>query len=239
MINSNDYQQVTRYWNLTSIYLNETSFHQTIEKECYFDNYKLGACFGRIYRNYRPYSTLYSQSGINSTLKFDYPRSPADCKYQFEEVIYDSQEKHVKVNITSQCKTNLSEKNSLGGTSFDIFSESKNELSWCSILDHFNGNYTMTCPVSDDCTNITAFVNYEHFDGVSDSKMKPLLHSITPPATTFCSGIYMNVYLYMYICLFIYVCMYLCMYVYVYIYECISIFIYMYVCMYVCICVYI
>jgi hypothetical protein len=46
----------------------------------------------------------------------------------------------------------------------------------------------MTCPVSDNCTNITAFVNYEHFDGVSDSKMKPLLHSIIPPATIFCAS---------------------------------------------------
>eukprot|EP00596_Hydrurales_sp_CCMP1899_P001411 CAMPEP_0119036350 /NCGR_PEP_ID=MMETSP1177-20130426/4030_1 /TAXON_ID=2985 /ORGANISM="Ochromonas sp, Strain CCMP1899" /LENGTH=110 /DNA_ID=CAMNT_0006996113 /DNA_START=628 /DNA_END=957 /DNA_ORIENTATION=- len=46
----------------------------------------------------------------------------------------------------------------------------------------------MTCAVSDSCTNITAFVNYEHFDGVSDSKMKPLLHSIVPPSTTFCAN---------------------------------------------------
>jgi hypothetical protein len=46
----------------------------------------------------------------------------------------------------------------------------------------------MTCPVSDDCTNITAFVSYEHFEGVSDLKMKPILHSIVPPSTTFCSS---------------------------------------------------
>jgi hypothetical protein len=124
MLRSNDYQQVARYWNITSIYFNETLFYQQIERDCYEDSYKLETYFGRIFRNFRPYSALITRNGMNSTIKYDYSRTPADCKYLFEEIVYDSEEKNIKVNITSQCKTNLIEKNSLGRTSFDIFSES-------------------------------------------------------------------------------------------------------------------
>lgn len=104
-----DYQQLTRYWNITRIYFNETLFHQRVEGECYFDNWKLGTCFGRIYKDFRPYSTIYQQNGINSTTKFDYQRNAPDCKYEFQEMIFNSEENNIKFDITSRCKTNLVE----------------------------------------------------------------------------------------------------------------------------------
>lgn len=188
MINSNDYQQLTRYWNISRTYVNETMFHQRIESECYGDkNVKLGKCFWIIYRDFRPFTTFYYHNKDNSTMKFDHLRGAADCKYQFEEAVHQPEENTIKLNVTSQCKTSLGEKDSLGGTSFDIFSESKSVLSWCSVLDYFDGNYTVTCPVNHACTNLTAFVEYEHFDGVSDNKITPMLHHIIPPSTEFCS----------------------------------------------------
>lgn len=193
MMNSNDYQQLTRYWNLTKPYFNETLFHDRMNNECYADGWKLGTCFGRIYKDFRPYSTLWQHNGANSTAKFGYSRNEPDCKYVFEDIVHDSEKMNIMAHITSQCKILLAEQDSLGGSSFDVFSESKDELSSCSVKDHFNGNYTMTCPSSSSCINITAYVNYEHFDGVADKKIMPIIYGIFPPSTFICATGFPNI----------------------------------------------
>ena len=52
---------------------------------------------------------------------------------------------------------------SAGGSSFLITAISDHHLVTCTISDHFNGQYTVTCPLHDSCTNITAEVFYVNF----------------------------------------------------------------------------
>jgi hypothetical protein len=71
-----------------------------------------------------------------------------------------------------------------GGSSFDILWQSKESITACSTIDHFDDTYSIYCPIRTtsniiegkqgiECGNITATLTFEHYDAF-DNKGKAL-----------------------------------------------------------------
>ena len=58
----------------------------------------------------------------------------------------------------------------VGGSSFLITAISDRYLVTCSIIDHFNGQYTVYCPLHDFCVNVTAEASYINFGAFYEQK---------------------------------------------------------------------
>ena len=85
----------------------------------------------------------------------------------------DSNSFHVDNITTTNCcaqftiAENIKSNNipSAGGSSFLITAISDHYLVTCTTSDHFNGQYTVNCPLYDSCANINAEVFYVNFGG--------------------------------------------------------------------------
>ena len=189
IVRGNYLQQAKKYWNLTSSYFNNTLFLNEVST-CQRSSQPF-KCFAGVYNSgYRMLGTLWKPPNAPRKTLFGHPRNKLDCKYRIHTISGNDQRNHHSLRITTSNCTNLHESNSEGGSGFEIFSESDDGyLSWCPVFDHFDGTYTVTCAGGGKCLKITAYVNYEHFMGLSETaSLRPALHYLVPPLTTLCSS---------------------------------------------------
>ncbi len=62
---------------------------------------------------------------------------------------------------------------SKGGSSFTFIAKGVNTIDFCRVQDHFNGNYSVKCPLHENHIEITGKVNFVAFAAFS-SGVKPL-----------------------------------------------------------------
>jgi hypothetical protein len=144
------------------------------------------SCFGSIGNSHWDSSRLWKPTVMSQY--FGSVQMKADCEYSFEFATarrYTSENmefsEHIYVIKQSGCMTpNLP----LGGTTFHIWATSRHHHISCVTEDQFDGTYIVSCPFpclyggkscldaregGADCREVTALVEFEHYDSYLDA----------------------------------------------------------------------
>lgn len=130
-------------------------------------------------RPFVPDVTRLKQRVYHSYMKYA-SYAAMDCLYDFDETSTVTNyvvEKITKVTfsiVQYNCSSQFNR--SLGGSSIDVKAEFGAYTTICAVHDLFTNHYTVTCSLpayyaneSKLCINITAILDYEHFDAFSDT----------------------------------------------------------------------
>ena len=174
------------YFNYSSHLLDEQTFFNEMFQCSALTINKLYSCIRSTVVKYRDSSQLWSPDVVN--------RKP-DCTYNLQP------KSHVLVSnpsvtfgfqiAQSQCRNNVTYQ---GGSSFEVFAITANDLIACSVVDHLNDHYQVSCHITcwDEgdcerrlqlvaepsmsvgsgsamyCVNVTVLLTDEHFDSHSE-----------------------------------------------------------------------
>ena len=173
-----EYDQAMKYFSVTSdVDLENHYFYECYQ--CFFSG-KMGPmqkCIDAIKLKYGInviYNTQQPQYASNYT-------DAVDCQYNISLInihLKSYSMVHFNLNIKqSNCNYNYP---ILGGTTFDIMSQTNDSITSCKYHDHYTNDYTVTCIhyminplvyyIEPICMNLTLFFYHEHFGTYSEIK---------------------------------------------------------------------